>query len=212
MQLLSVNIGVEQALNNGKKTGTSGIFKYPVGTPVQITQDGLVNDAVVDKRHHGGVDQAVYVYGSIDYAWWSQELGRELTPGTFGDNLTISELESSRLNIGDYLHVGAVLLQVTSPRIPCSTLAARMDDPQFVKHFRAAERPGVYCRVLQIGSVQAGDAVQIEPYASEIYTVIEMFRSWYTKDVSEADIRRQLAAPIAIRSRHEMEARLAKPS
>jgi MOSC domain-containing protein YiiM len=62
---------------------------------------------------------------------------------TFGENLTVSELESAALNIGDLLHIGAVTLQVTSPCIPCGTLAGRMEIPTFVKQFRFAKRPGL---------------------------------------------------------------------
>jgi MOSC domain-containing protein YiiM len=87
----------------------------------------------------------VYVYGTPDYAWWSETLGRELAPGTFGENLTVSGLESAGLRIGDRLQIGTVGCRVTAPRIPCVTLAVRMEDPAFVKRFRQAERPGVYC-------------------------------------------------------------------
>ena len=68
---------------------------------------------------------------------------QELAPGTFGENLTISELESAPLAIGDRLHISGVILEVTAPRIPCWKLAQRMGDPGFVKRFRAAERPGL---------------------------------------------------------------------
>ena len=129
----------------------TGIFKFPTNEAVKVTKLGLEGDVIVDKKHHGGPDQAVYVYGAADYEWWSKELGREIAPGTFGENLTIGELESAQFNIGDYLYVGEVTLQVTAPRIPCGTFATRMDDPQWVKRFRHAERPGLYCRVIQEG-------------------------------------------------------------
>ena len=76
---------------------------------------------------------------------------KDVVPGTFGENLTISELESAKFNIGDMLHIGDVTLQVTAPRIPCSTFAARMGDPHWAKKFRQAERPGLYCRVFEGG-------------------------------------------------------------
>ncbi len=69
---------------------------------------------------------------------WARNSG----PGTFGDNLTLSDLESAQFNIGDRFHIGSVMLEVTAPRIPCATLAARMGDPHFVKKYRRAERPG----------------------------------------------------------------------
>ncbi len=106
MHLLSVNTGQAQPIENGKKTGKTGIYKTPARGPVRITPEGLEGDTIMDTENHGGVDQAVYVYGSSDYDWWSAALGHALTPGTFGENLTISGLESASLQVGDRLHVG----------------------------------------------------------------------------------------------------------
>lgn len=205
MQLISVNIGREQVVEHNGFSDLTGILKTPVAGAVEITPWGLVGDAVVDTKHHGGVDQAVYIYGEPDYAWWSAQLGYELAPGTFGENLTISGLESADLNVGDILHIGAVALQVTAPRFPCATLAARMGDAGFVKRFRAAGRPGAYCRVLSAGAVRAGDAVTLERYTGETLTIGEMHREHYNSQISAESIRRHLAAPIAERVRVSME-------
>ncbi len=210
MELISVNIGQERSIENGKASGKTGIYKLPVTTPVQITSLGIPGDVISDTKNHGGPDQAVYVYGALDYAWWSNELGQEVTPGTFGDNLTISGLESAALSIGDTLQMGEVVLQVTSPRTPCKTLAARMGDPDFIKRFREAERPGLYCRVLQEGRVQAGLPVSLDRYGGKTVSVLEMFRDFYERETTEAEIRRYLAAPIASRSRVDKEKQLQK--
>ena len=210
MQLFSVNIGEERPIRNGKPSNTSGIFKIPTTAAVHISKMGLPGDVIIDVKNHGGVDQAVYIYGLEDYAWWSKELGRTLEPGIFGENLTISGLESAAYRLGDCLQVGAVRLQVTSPRIPCGTLAARMGLPDFVKRYREAERPGLYCRVLLEGDVRAGDPVTVEPYTGATLSLIEMFRDFYIKDLDEAAIRRHLAAPIAVRDRAAKEEQLRK--
>ena len=212
MQLFSVNIGQKRTQQNGTRLETTGIYKLPTREPVQIMSLGIKEDFIASKKHHGGPDQAVYVYGSADYAWWSKELGREIEPGTFGDNLTISELESDKFNIGDYLHIGDVTLQVTAPRIPCATFAARMGDPLWVKRFRQAERPGLYCRVIREGFVRAGDSVSVEKYNGETLSILQMYREYYEKDKSEEIIRRQLNAPIAVRARVDLEKDLEKLS
>jgi MOSC domain-containing protein YiiM len=208
MHVMSVNVGRERVIVGAKKTGTTGIYKEPAHGPVRIERLGLVGDTIVDQRNHGGPDQAVYVYGADDYAWWGTELGRELAPGTFGENLTIAGLESANFSVGDRLSVGTALLEVTAPRIPCSTLAARMEDPTFAARFRQAERPGLYCRVIREGDVRAGDPVSVTRYDGATLTIGEMFRCAYERDLDEAAIRRQLAAPIAVRDRVDMEARL----
>src|SRR5262245_40425462 len=113
MQLISVNVGRARPMSRGKTARETGIHKRPRQEPIQIAVGGLAGDTICDVRHHGGPDQAVYVYGVTDYAWWSAELGEVLEPGTFGENLTIGELESSKLRVGDSLCIGAVELQVT---------------------------------------------------------------------------------------------------
>ena len=210
MQLQSVNIGVEKAMDNGKPSGKTGIYKLPITSPVQINELGLPGDVISDTQNHGGPDQAIYVYGTLDYDWWAAELGRTLEPGIFGENLTITDFESATFNIGDRLKIGTVLLEMTSPRIPCRTLATRMDDPQFTKRFLQAERSGVYCRVIETGTVQAGDAVTYLPFTGDTVSVIEVQHSYYAKDLTEADLRRLLDAPIASRARDYYESKLAK--
>jgi MOSC domain-containing protein YiiM len=155
----------------------------------------------------------VYVYGTPDYEWWACELGRELSPGTFGENLTVSGLESAALDIGDRLCVGSATLEVTGPRIPCGTISARMGDRLFVKKFRAAERPGVYCRVIREGEVRAGDEVVLEPYSGEVSPplgVVENFREFFEPENDEETLRRHLAAPIAIRDQAHKERLLSR--
>jgi MOSC domain-containing protein YiiM len=210
MKLISVNLGSKATIERSNRSEITGIFKHPVTAPVRVTPLGLEGDFIASEKHHGGPDQAVYIYGAADYDWWSHQLGRELAPGTFGENLTVSDLESARFSIGDKLTVGAVILEVTAPRIPCGTFAARMADPQFVKRFRDAERPGLYCRVLKEGLVQVGDEVSLEPYRGETVTLLDVFRDFYDKRLSEETLRRLLQAPIAIRARKDTEEKLAK--
>ena len=112
MQLLSVNIGQKRTQQKGNEIETTGIYKLAVQEPVEIMSPGIQSDFICDQKNHGGPDQAIYIYGAPDYEWWSKELKRELTAGTFGDNLTVSELESASFNIGDRLHIGSTILEV----------------------------------------------------------------------------------------------------
>ena len=208
MQLLSINLGQERTFRHKHKTYVSGIYKEPVNGPVQINTLGLDGDVIKDSKHHGGVDQAVYIYGGADYDWWTIELGRELAPGTFGENLTISGLESADFQIGDRLEIGEVFLEVTAPRIPCGTLAARMGDSGFAKKFRRAERPGLYCRVIQTGQVEAAQEVTVKRYKDEPVSILDVYRDYYEPNESEAGLQKFLAAPIDIRTRKDMEAKL----
>ncbi|MEO5886253.1 MAG: MOSC domain-containing protein [Anaerolineales bacterium] len=209
---MSVNLGEKRILQRKEHVETTGIFKFPTDKSVKVTKLGLEGDVIVSKKHHGGPDQAIYIYGAADYAWWAQELGKEISPGTFGENLTISELCSTLFNVGDMLHIADVSLQVSAPRIPCKTFAARMEDPQWVKKIRYAERPGLYCRVLNEGFVRAGDAVSVERFTGETVSILDMFRNYYYKNKSEETLLRYLNAPIAIRDRSSFEEQLQRLS
>lgn len=178
MKLLSVNVGRPQPI--AAKSGQSGIFKRPVDGPVWVGRLGLSGDHILDTANHGGPEQAVYVFTQPDYDHWSARLGQRLSPGTFGENLLITDLESAWVKIGERLRVGAVLLEVTAARIPCITLATRMDDTQFIRKFRDQRRPGFYARVLEVGDVQAGDAVRFEGSPGlQSQSVLENFEAFF---------------------------------
>lgn len=211
MRLLSVNLGKAELLRGARTPRLTGIDKRSATSPVTITVKGLSGDAVCDPKYHGGPDQAVYIYGAPDYGWWEEQLGHPIAPGTFGDNLTITEWESSSAVVGDRFHIGPVTLEVTSPRIPCSTLSRHMEDSTFVKKFRVAERPGVYCRVLSEGTVQADDPVTYEPYSgANALGILELYHDGFVPAKDGETLRRHLAAPIAIRLRLAKEKLLAK--
>jgi MOSC domain-containing protein YiiM len=200
----SVNVGTARGMPN--YDGPTGIFKKPASGPVEVGSEGLAGDYIADTKHHGGPDQAVYLYFADDYAWWEIRLGRAFRPGTFGDNLTLSGLASADLAIGDRLVVDEVVLEVTAPRIPCNTLARRMQDAGFVKAFRDAGRPGAYCRVIKGGTVEAGAPVEHHPYQGRRIGTVEMFRDHFVaRTLDPSRIREVLAAPIAIRERSNWE-------
>jgi MOSC domain-containing protein YiiM len=208
MRIFSVNCGHAEPIANAKASGMTGIYKRPLATAVTITSLGVPGDVICDTDNHGGVDQAIYLYGLADYAWWSNALGYNLAPGTFGENITISDLETAHMLIGDRLHIGQLTLEVTAPRIPCVTLAQRMGEAAFLKRFREAERPGVYCRVIDEGTIQHGDAVAYESYTGERVSVLELFRDFFAPTPELDTLRRYLAAPLAHRARRDKEVQL----
>jgi uncharacterized protein len=208
MKLISVNIGKEETLVRPNKTEQTGIFKKPVPGKAQITSLGLPGDFIGDAKHHGGQDQALYLYTLEDYAFWQTALEEDLPPGSLGENITLAGCSSADLKVGDILQMGQVTLQVTAPRIPCGTLAGRMKRPDFVKQFRQAGLPGAYCRVLQEGWLQAGQEVTLQPYPQESPTLAEVMEDYFAPDLRLATLRRYLAAPLAERVRRHKETQL----
>ena len=204
--LLSVNIGVPRPIPGHK--AKTGIYKEPVAGSVEIKPLEVAGDAVLDRRHHGGRDQAVYLYFADDYDWWSIQLSHAVAPGTFGENLTIDGVKGQSVAIGDRFAMGDVLLEVTYHRTPCMTLAARMGDNGFVRRFARAGRPGAYCRVLTPGTVEAGMTVTYQPYTGERVTVTELMALDGVRELDPAFMRRALTTPIRDKTREKYEARL----
>lgn len=205
-ELVSINLGTAQHIPG--YSPLTGIVKTPVAS-AEITRLGMAGDAICDRQHHGGSDQAVYVYFADDYAWWNAELGRTIEPGTFGENLTIAGVEGRSIAIGDHFAIGPALLEVTYHRTPCMTFAARMGDSSWVKRFHRANRPGAYCRVLQPGAVTAGMALDHAPFAGERVTVSELMALDGVREIDPAFMRRALATPIREKTRFKFETRLA---
>lgn len=208
MRLESINVGRVETIAHGNKSFTTGICKYPTEGPVRVQSLGLPGDAIVATEHHGGADQAIYAYSTDDYDWWAAEAGLAWSPGLFGENLTIRDLPTD-MNIGDRLLIGEVVLEATAPRIPCDTLAARIEDRGFGLVFRKAERPGIYFRVLNEGEIQAGDVVTLVESAEFTVSVLDLFRHKYRLQHDADELRRLLEAPIAQRFRIQIEEKLA---
>ncbi|MEQ8860717.1 MAG: MOSC domain-containing protein [Pseudomonadales bacterium] len=208
MRIVSINIGKRRRLEARSFRGDTGIFKEPVSGRVVVGALGLQDDAVVNGKHHGGPDQAVYLYRQEDYDWWSEELGKPVAPGTFGDNLTLAGLPAPALVIGCRLEFAELELEVTAPRIPCNTLAARMGDSGFVRRFIEAERPGIYCRVIRPGGVSVGEIFTLEDYPGAPVDTVELFRAAQRR-LSPDELRRFLDAPIDERTRAKFESKLA---
>lgn len=210
MRVASVNVARPRLIVLSGRTRKSAIAKVATDLVVEISLDGLAGDQVEDEENHGGPDQAVYAYSTDDYAWWSAALDRELAPGTFGENLTIEGFESGTLDVGDRFRLaGGAVLEVTAPRIPCGTLAGRMDDPVFTRRFAQAARPGPYLRVLEGGTVQAGDAVELERRGSGL-ALLDMVRHFYDPQTPIGVLERALLAPIAIRARDDYRDRISR--
>ena len=203
----SVNVGSPQPIP--AKSALTGIFKRPVDDPVEIGVQGLEGDAIIDRKHHGGKDQAVYVYFADDYQYWAGQ-GVSVEPGLFGENLTIAGVEGRNVAVGDRFAIGPVVLEVTSHRTPCSVFAARMGDPKWVKRFHQAGRPGAYCRVITPGPVKAGQPVTVTPFAGERVTMAELIALDGVRDIDPDFLRKALKAPVHYKMRADYEERLAK--
>jgi MOSC domain-containing protein YiiM len=161
-RVLSVNVGRPQqvSVRRGRPV-MSAIAKAPVDGRVRVAGINLAGDDQADRRVHGGPDKAVYAYASEDAAWWARELGREIPPGMFGENLTTEGVDVSGAVVGERWRIGSVELEVCQPRLPCFKLGLRFGDPRMVRRFGEESRPGAYLRIVREGELGTGDAVAV---------------------------------------------------
>jgi MOSC domain-containing protein YiiM len=175
--VVSVNLGVLRSVDWAADLDSTGIDKRPVHGRVRAEDDGLAGDVIVDRRHHGGYEQAVYAYAQEDAAWWAENLNREVAPGAFGENLTTTRVAVTDAVIGERWAVGSTLLEVSRPRIPCRTLAGFWDVRDMIKRFTARQVPGAYLRILTEGDLGAGDEVRVVHRPAHGLTIGEVFRA-----------------------------------
>ncbi|WDO06671.1 MOSC domain-containing protein [Streptomyces murinus] len=191
MKLLSVNVGQARPVPyTSHPDGVTGIDKRPVEGPVMVSApgpkgtagSGLAGDVVCDLKHHGGDDQAVYAFAREDLDDWERELGRTLANGCFGENITTDGLDVSGALIGERWRIGpAVVLQVTSGRIPCRTFQGHLGEPGWVRRFTRKAATGAYLRVIEPGEIRAGDAVEILHRPGHGVTAAMEFRATTTE-------------------------------
>ena len=183
--LLSVNLAHPRD-NHGRTVTLTGIDKRPVTGPVRLDVpdaggSGVAGDLIGDPTVHGGGDQAVYAYAREDLDAWAAELGRPLTGGQFGENLTTLGLEVNDALIGERWRIGDTLLEVSAPRIPCATFARWIGEPRWIKRFTERGLSGAYLRVLEPGPVEAGAPVEVVFRPSHGITSALTFRALTTE-------------------------------
>lgn len=162
-------------VNDGSLGISSAIHKAPISTLqqknlVKVLQMGIEGDEQSNLLVHGGIDKAIYVYPVEHYPFWKDCLIRnnhldpaiELMHGYFGENLTVQGFNESQVYIGDKWFVGDAILQITDMREPCYKLNIKMNFKAAVKTMVQSGYSGWYLRVMQIGSIKAGDQIRVE--------------------------------------------------
>jgi MOSC domain-containing protein YiiM len=185
----SVNLARPRS-NPYKAAKSTGIGKHPVDGPVEVRDpgprhgglgSGLVGDFIGDVANHGGSEQAVYAFAREQLDAWAQRLGRVVPNGFFGENLTTHGIDADDARIGERWRIGSVELQVTCPRIPCSTFRGWVGERGWLKVFTQAARPGAYLAVVTPGFLEAGQSIEVVHRPGHDVTVALVFRALTTE-------------------------------
>jgi MOSC domain-containing protein YiiM len=160
-----------------------------------LTERGHAGDRVHDTRHHGSPDQAICAHPLEHYAFWNAEYGTDIFgPAMLGENWTVSDANESNTYVGDVYRVGAAVVQVSSPRVPCSTQERKVGRKGFLGRSNKTQRTGWYLRVLAPGEVSAGDELILVTRPERAYTVAQVNENFHG-DFSPAFAEELLRSP-----------------
>lgn len=198
--VLTVSVGRANPVPWQGRTVTTAIAKTKTDEAVEVGNLGLAGDEQADRVHHGGPDKAVMVYPSEHYAAWVAERGLLEHPA-FGENLTTTGLLEDDVVLGAVYRIGGTVLQVTQPRQPCYKLAVLHGRRDMAVLTQKTGRTGFYLRVLQPGTVRAGDRIALVSRPAHGITAAEVHRILNVDRSDDAAIRRVLAHPGVIPER-----------
>lgn len=138
-----------------------GVPKLCIGRAM-VSDAGVAGDRQRDRKHHGGPDRAVCVY-SLELIEALRNEGHPITPGSAGENLTVSGLQWDGIVPGVQIRAGGATLEVTSYTVPCRFIRESFVDGKF-ERISQKTNPGwsrVYAMVLTAGEVSVGDSVVV---------------------------------------------------
>ncbi len=189
----SVLTGSVQNFANGQ---SSAIAKTAVGGPRAVAWLGIAGDAQADLSVHGGPDKAIHHYPFDHYDCWQTDLGETAllaAPGAFGENISTTGITEETACIGDRYRMGTALVEIAQGRQPCWKQAHRLDSTNVVPRMVETQRCGWYYRVIEEGTVAAGDTLSL---------IERPFPEWTVKRVIKlliaGDARRDPAAARAL--------------
>lgn len=203
MKVISTNLGTPTTITWNNKEVTTGIFKSPVESSIQLGPTDVMHDHVIDRKYHGGEHKACYLYGANHYPFW-KDLYPELdwNWGMFGENITVDNCEEEKTFIGSVYQMGTAKVQVSQPRQPCFKLGIRFEDQGVLKQFVNESRSGVYFRVITPGEVKKGDKFQLIEQDKAGITVAQLYKALFRKQDDSAVISKIVeheAIPVGLR-------------
>lgn len=194
-RVLSLQVGATGTVPWRGNQVASAIDKRPVAGRVTLGPLGFEGDEQADLRVHGGPDKAVCCYPSEHFPRWAALLEQDaMPPGAFGENLTLEGLLETGAHIGDTYTLGDAVVQVSQPRGPCFKLAARWGKKALTREMAYDMIAGFYLRVLQPGTVAAGDTLTRVERGGDV-TVAEVLRVTYRDRHDPDALRRVVDAP-----------------
>jgi len=189
MKIIATNIAKPTNIVWNGKTQTTGIYKYPTKEGIYLNKEEVKGDEVSDRKHHGGIFKACYLFSEDHYAYWQNlYTNLDFNYGIFGENLTVKGLDETKISVGDIYKIGTALVQVTQPREPCFKLGIRFGTQAILKQFIKHARPGTYVRVLEEGLIKPGDKMILVQAATNSLTTTQLFSLLFAKEKDQSQL------------------------
>ncbi len=120
------------------------------------SQIKLITDYGVERDAHAGAPGRQVSLLALESIQKMQDLGVEVSPGAFAENITTLGIELTKLKVGDILQIGGqVLLQISQLGKVCHQRCAI--------YYQVGDcvmpREGVFAVVLRGGVIQPGDGI-----------------------------------------------------
>ena len=196
MKVVSTNISQPKKINWKGRTEYIGIYKMPTPEPILLGKEAVHKDTIADRRVHGGIDKACYLFSADQYEYWKTKYpDLDWDWGMFGENLSISGLDESTLRIGDVLQIGQALVEVSEPREPCYKLGIKFGSQEILHQFVARAYPGTYVRILEEGLVTEGDEVLLVRRSENPLTIKSFFEFSFMREKDPAILKLALENP-----------------
>ncbi len=193
IKIVSVNIAKRQKITWKGKERYTGIFKNPINNHIFLGKNDVKEDVVIDRKHHGGENMAVYAFSLDHYAYFKKLYPNLIFKnGMFGENLTLTNFDERIIKIGDIFKVGNAIIQVSQPRLPCSTLGIRFKSQNIVRQFLHTTFSGSYFKVLQEGTVFTNDTFKLLDRNDNNLTLAEVYSLFTTNKLNTVLIEKAL--------------------
>ena len=144
-----MSTGKIEAICLSEKRGTK---KHEITSVNLIADHGLEGDAHAGKWH-----RQVSFLRLEDIERFKSE-GADVVPGDFGENLIISGLDESILNVGAEIHIGNAMLRITQIGKECHDHCAIY----YSVGRCVMPESGYFCEVISSGTISTGDIVTAE--------------------------------------------------
>lgn len=161
----------------------TGIYKFSVEEPIFLDEEDVQKDTVVDRKHHGGIYKACYLYSADHYDYWKDCYGEaQFAYGMFGENVTVEGLDETQMKVGDVYKIGDAEVMVSEPRQPCFKLGIRFNDQGVLKRMIDSGKCGVYLRIKKPGFIRKGDSLKLLAEAQRAPSISEIFQLLYSRE------------------------------